>query len=960
MTGLTTFLQTCFQADCVERMGWTLIHSLWQIAAVTAVYAIVALTLRNRSAPSRYLAGCAAMLLMLGLPMLTYAVLPAAASAPHAAAAREPTEFVPLPAVDWPAPEGGDLAVSGPVRPEQPASPLEAAQAEPVVSTDRQPTFLFGLSAWLQPWVCWFTAAWLVGVFLFAFRPMWGWLHVRRLQRQGLSPLADPIRRMCDDLMQKLGVRRAVQFAQSTLVKVPTVVGHLRPLVLLPASAISGLSTTEIELIIAHELAHVRRHDYLVNLAQTVVEAVLFFHPGVWWVSRQIRHERENCCDDLAVQHCGNRLVYARTLVRLAENRTFAPSAAVAASGGSLLDRVCRIVGQPGSAHTPRATWFASALVIVAVSAAFSIAMVVDSGELSKPSDSNGPIQETSNAQPESQSDREAMLAFARALAAGDFDALEQFWLFEDDLDRQFGRKIAAMCARAQDMSVELLTLQRLSEDSLCACFLTRNGPDGFGLDPAPVVVEFRLDQGRWRCALPGNVWSMLDARSGVDGERIRRRTIAQRLIAVRFGEKDFDLDQQMAVTKAQADAYERVAGPPYNLSRFERIAEVLRESVRKQEEKLQSWQGRRPSREDLARWVLEEEGEDARPRPDDSCLCFYLEGDKDDPGVRELPFAGEEGPFLAEPFPCLTEQMVLGASLGQDSARNAPLVDIALTERGAKLFDEVTRQSIGKRMAIVVDGQVVSAPRIQSRIPSGKAQISGSFTRQEAEAIVERINSYREEAREFLDALDKEEGAPPRRDVPEKTRPAPSTAPSSAGRARKMSPTTQATNPFNELGVPFPRISAVDTETGETMTFPNPLALVEVMTKTGDYESWGRRARTGPATNSLGYAFTYALETSAAEPYQAVALLGGLTIKRPDGTTLASNGGDVDRNWLRGEIRVYDETGREVIAVVSAQRESTSDPFRITKVLLHPGTPQEEIRLLRVAGVVLPAPSGA
>jgi beta-lactamase regulating signal transducer with metallopeptidase domain len=72
-------------------------------------------------------------------------------------------------------------------------------------------------------------------------------------------------------------------------------------MILLPASAISGLSTSQIELILAHELAHVRRHDWLVNFAQIVIEALLFYHPAMWWVSNQIRKERENCCDDMAV-----------------------------------------------------------------------------------------------------------------------------------------------------------------------------------------------------------------------------------------------------------------------------------------------------------------------------------------------------------------------------------------------------------------------------------------------------------------------------------------------------------------------------------------------------------------------------------------------------------------------------------------------------------------------------------
>ena len=113
---------------------------------------------------------------------------------------------------------------------------------------------------------------------------------------------------------------------------------------LVPASSLSGLSAQQLEMILAHELAHIRRHDYLVNVLQSVAETLLFFHPAAWWVSRQIRIERENCCDDLAVGTCGNAVEYARALTVLEELRD-RPALAVAASGGSLLERVKRLIG---------------------------------------------------------------------------------------------------------------------------------------------------------------------------------------------------------------------------------------------------------------------------------------------------------------------------------------------------------------------------------------------------------------------------------------------------------------------------------------------------------------------------------------------------------------------------------------------------------------------------------------
>src|SRR5687768_2508429 len=125
----------------------------------------------------------------------------------------------------------------------------------------------------------------------------------------------------------------------------------MRPVILLPASALTGLTTSQLELILAHELAHVRRFDYLVNLLQTIVETLLFYHPAVWWVSGRIRLEREHCCDDAAVAACGDVLSYARALTELEGLRGAMPALAMAATGGSLTERVRRLVDAPAHAH---------------------------------------------------------------------------------------------------------------------------------------------------------------------------------------------------------------------------------------------------------------------------------------------------------------------------------------------------------------------------------------------------------------------------------------------------------------------------------------------------------------------------------------------------------------------------------------------------------------------------------
>ncbi|MGZ3457844.1 MAG: M56 family metallopeptidase, partial [Archangium sp.] len=143
----------------------------------------------------------------------------------------------------------------------------------------------------------------------------------------------------------------------------PTVVGTWRPLILVPASALAGLSVLQLEAVLAHELAHIRRHDYLVNLLQTLVETALFYHPAVWWLSARIREEREHCADDVAVESCGDVRLYSRTLATLEQLRVSVPAPAVGANGGSLLLRIQRLLAVP-EGGAPLHPWrFAGSLV---------------------------------------------------------------------------------------------------------------------------------------------------------------------------------------------------------------------------------------------------------------------------------------------------------------------------------------------------------------------------------------------------------------------------------------------------------------------------------------------------------------------------------------------------------------------------------------------------------------------
>jgi beta-lactamase regulating signal transducer with metallopeptidase domain len=212
-------------------------------------------------------------------------------------------------------------------------------------------------------------ALWVAGVLLLGMRSVGGLTLVRRLGSTGLSEAPAGLEATLARLAQALKVAATVRLYESALVGVPTVVGWFRPVILLPASALTGLTAQQLELILAHELAHVRRHDYLVNLLQSAAETLLFYHPAVWWVSNRMRVEREHCCDDLAVGACGSAVRYARALVELEGLCSDAPAFAMAANGGSLFDRIVRLVGrapEPSRAARGFAALAAAAALLLA------------------------------------------------------------------------------------------------------------------------------------------------------------------------------------------------------------------------------------------------------------------------------------------------------------------------------------------------------------------------------------------------------------------------------------------------------------------------------------------------------------------------------------------------------------------------------------------------------------------
>ena len=197
-----------------------------------------------------------------------------------------------------------------------------------------------------------FVLGWEIGVSLMSWRLIRDWLAVRKLRMQS-PPSVEFWQERTAELAIKMGIDRIPQVLESVVIASPATVGWLKSFILLPVGIQSGLSSKALDALILHELAHIRRHDFLVNLVQTAIETLLFYHPAVWLVSKRIRLERESCCDDLTVKTLGETAPYLRALMSLEELIALPKSASLSANGSDLPGRVRRLAGKRESNSSP-------------------------------------------------------------------------------------------------------------------------------------------------------------------------------------------------------------------------------------------------------------------------------------------------------------------------------------------------------------------------------------------------------------------------------------------------------------------------------------------------------------------------------------------------------------------------------------------------------------------------------
>ena len=306
-----TIIANWLSPDVLRTLGWSLLHFLWQGAGLAAVFALAAAVCRSASA--RYALAVGALVLMLMSPLVTFSWL----------------RTQGYPAVRT----GAEGALTWAGTPTQNATALSGSRAPVAVPRVEQPRAML-----------WLVEAWFLGVLLLSLRTAGGLVLIERMRRKEIKRVGEELYARCLELQRRMGIDRFIQYCECHRLDAPAVLGWFRPVVLLPVRALTGLTEEQIEAVIAHELAHIRRLDCFVNLFQIATETLLFYHPAVWWVSQRIRAERENCCDDEAIAISGDAVNYARALTLMEEWRT-TPALMMAANRSPLGERVIRLLG---------------------------------------------------------------------------------------------------------------------------------------------------------------------------------------------------------------------------------------------------------------------------------------------------------------------------------------------------------------------------------------------------------------------------------------------------------------------------------------------------------------------------------------------------------------------------------------------------------------------------------------
>ena len=356
-----------FSHNLNYALGWTVVHSLWQALIISILTGVALIILQKKASQFRYVLANIGLWSVLLTAIVTFFM--------YYDISKTASDLVFVP-------DNLEVTVS-------PNVSLNNSVLTESVSNKNNAGFSWeGMKNYCNRNMYFIVSLWFMGVVVFLLRILGSISYVYYLRNRLNFPTEEYWQDVLNSMREKTNVTKYIDLVESALVRSPIVIGHLKPMILFPIGAINRLNTNEVEAILAHELAHVMRHDYFFNILQSVIEALFYFHPAVWWLSSQIRTERENCCDDIAISLCGNAVTYAKSLVSVQEMAYFAPQMAMAFAGTDrkkhLLMRVQRVLNQPKSKVNSMEKIAATCILLV-VMAGFAFS----SNPFGKPSDNN-------------------------------------------------------------------------------------------------------------------------------------------------------------------------------------------------------------------------------------------------------------------------------------------------------------------------------------------------------------------------------------------------------------------------------------------------------------------------------------------------------------------------------------------------------------------------------------------
>ena len=329
-------IQNIFSDELIQAIGWTMVHSLWQGFAVAILMGIVMIGLEKKSSKVRHEFAFFSLFLIFIISISTFIYL--YDSAVEGAALGTTMTVIA---------EGGIVIENGII--------VQSFFQKSIEYFNEHLPLIVTL--------------WFMGMVFFLLRLLGGIAFIQKLKTQQQQPLPEKWQSVFHKIHSKFPMKNTVRIVESGLAKTPMVIGYFKPVILFPLGAINQLTQQEVEAVLAHEIAHIYRNDYLLNIIQSFIEIIFYYHPAVWWISANIRTERENCCDDIAVKICGSSITYVKALVTLEEIQP-TPNLAMSFSSGSknqLLNRVKRILNQPQNKFNIMEKFTATCFLLVAL-----------------------------------------------------------------------------------------------------------------------------------------------------------------------------------------------------------------------------------------------------------------------------------------------------------------------------------------------------------------------------------------------------------------------------------------------------------------------------------------------------------------------------------------------------------------------------------------------------------------